>query len=65
VDVLSLYLGFSRIELKYKIIDSIMHKFTSNIPLIVNNISTMQDVSAQNMDLSGSLDVKSKYYDWG
>jgi len=34
-----------------------MHKFTSNIPLIVNNISTMQDVSAQNMDLSGSLDV--------
>jgi len=34
-----------------------MHKFTSNIPIIVNNISTMQDVSAQNMDLSGSLDV--------
>ena len=34
-----------------------MHKFTSNIPIIVNNISTIQDVSAQNMDLSGSLDV--------
>ena len=34
-----------------------MHKFTSNIPIIVNNISTMQDVSAQNMDLSGNLDV--------
>jgi len=34
-----------------------MSIFTSNIPLIVNNISTMKDVSAQNMDLSGSLDV--------
>ncbi len=34
-----------------------MHKFISNIPMIVNDISTLQDVTAQNMDLSGSLDV--------
>jgi len=34
-----------------------MHKFTSNIPAIFNETCTMQDASAQNLDLSGNLDV--------
>ena len=34
-----------------------MSTFTSNIPMIINNISTMKDVSAQNIDLSGNIDV--------
>jgi len=34
-----------------------MHKFTSNIPAIFNDTCTMLDASAQNMDLSGNLDV--------
>jgi hypothetical protein len=34
-----------------------MHKFTLNIPAIFNDTCPMQDASAQNMDLSGNLDV--------
>ena len=34
-----------------------MLKFISNIPMIINNTSIMKDVSAQNVDLSGNLDV--------
>ena len=34
-----------------------MSTFTSNIPMIINNISTMSDVSAQNIELSGNIIV--------
>jgi hypothetical protein len=34
-----------------------MSTFTSNIPMIINNISTMKDVSAQNIELSGNIIV--------
>ena len=34
-----------------------MSTFTSNIPMIINNTSTMKDVSAQNIELSGNIIV--------
>ena len=37
--------------------NNITDKFTSNIPVIFNDTTNMLDVSGQNMDLSGSLDV--------